>query len=74
MTNSTQKLYYLKSTLSHSGLHVITADDSYESLFKVLKSGFENKRFIVDSNVNEIFFMEMISQDTDKTLSTMVDG
>lgn len=56
--NRTLKLYYLKSNFSHFVLNAITADDSYESFFKALVSHFENKRFIVSSHVNEIFFFK----------------
>ncbi|XP_054711310.1 uncharacterized protein LOC129220901 [Uloborus diversus] len=71
--NDTQKLYYLKSTLSHSALEVVSKDDSYTSLFKALEDRFENKRFIVNSHMNELL-MEVSNQDPAKSLRSVVDG
>lgn len=72
--SSTQKLYYLKSTLSHSALNAVTVGDSYESLFKALNSRFENKNFTVSTRANEILFMEMTSQDSAKNKKGIIHG
>ncbi|GFQ67378.1 integrase catalytic domain-containing protein [Trichonephila clavata] len=68
-----QKLYYLKSTLTGISKDVITIDDSYTSLFECLKKRFENKKLIINSHFNEILSLEKFTHESAKNLRTLID-
>ncbi|GFR05022.1 DUF1758 domain-containing protein [Trichonephila clavata] len=68
-----QKLYYLKSTLTGIAKDVITIDDSYTSLFEYLKKRFENKKLIINSHFNEILSLEKFTHESAKNLRTLID-
>ncbi|GFQ83985.1 integrase catalytic domain-containing protein [Trichonephila clavata] len=68
-----QKLYYLKSTLTGIAKDVITIDDSYTSLFECLKKRFENKKLIINSHFSEILSLEKFTHESAKNLRTLID-
>ncbi|GFR06045.1 integrase catalytic domain-containing protein [Trichonephila clavata] len=68
-----QKLYYLKSTLTGIAKDVITIDDSYSSLFECLKKRFENKKLIINSHFSEILSLEKFTHESAKNLRTLID-
>ncbi|GFX50317.1 uncharacterized protein TNCV_338521 [Trichonephila clavipes] len=68
-----QKLYYLKSTLTGISKDVITIDDSYTSLFEYLKKRFENKKFIINSYFSEMLSLEKFTHESAKNLRTLID-
>ncbi|GFQ68379.1 uncharacterized protein TNCT_514811 [Trichonephila clavata] len=68
-----QKLYYLKSTLTGIAKDVIIIDDSYTSLFECLKKRFENKKLIINSHFSEILSLEKFTHESAKNLRTLID-
>ncbi|GFW36017.1 uncharacterized protein TNCV_4928811 [Trichonephila clavipes] len=71
--NDSQKLYYLKSTLTGIAKDVITIDDSYTSLFECLKKRFENKKLIINSHFSEILSLEKFTHESAKNLRTLIN-
>ncbi|GBN04194.1 hypothetical protein AVEN_188662-1 [Araneus ventricosus] len=49
--SNTQKLYYLKSSLTGEAKLIHTTADTYESLLKALEDRYENKRGVVDYQI-----------------------
>ncbi|XP_054706729.1 uncharacterized protein LOC129216539 [Uloborus diversus] len=67
------KLQYLQSCLVGEAKHLMSAEDTYDSLFKALEERYENERIIVETHVNSILKYSKIQQQSTKELRHLID-
>ncbi|GBM15293.1 hypothetical protein AVEN_210925-1 [Araneus ventricosus] len=71
--SNTQKLYYLKSSLTGEAKLIQTTDDTYKSLLKALEDRYENKRAVVDSQILSLINLEKLNYESAEDLRKLLD-
>ncbi|GBM78907.1 hypothetical protein AVEN_222466-1 [Araneus ventricosus] len=71
--SNTQKLYYLKSSLTGEVKLIQTTDDTYKSLLKALEDRYENKRAVVDSQILSLINLEKLNYESAEDLRKLLD-
>ncbi|GBN49059.1 hypothetical protein AVEN_190180-1 [Araneus ventricosus] len=71
--SNTQKLYYLKSSLTGEAKLIQTTDDTYKSLLKALEDRYENKRAVVDSQILSLINLEKLNYESAEDLRKLID-
>ncbi|GBN28332.1 hypothetical protein AVEN_118861-1, partial [Araneus ventricosus] len=71
--SNTQKLYYLKSSLTGEAKLIQTTDDTYKSLLKALEDRYVNKRAVVDSQILSLINLEKLNYDSAEYLRKLLD-
>ncbi|GBN71477.1 hypothetical protein AVEN_85918-1 [Araneus ventricosus] len=71
--SNTQKLYYLKSSLTGEAKLIQTTDDTYKSLRKALEDRYENKRAVVDSQILSLINLEKLNYESAEDLRKLLD-
>ncbi|GBN11019.1 hypothetical protein AVEN_263292-1 [Araneus ventricosus] len=73
LTN-TQKLYYLKFSLTEEAKLIQTTDETYKSLLKALEDRYENKRAIADSQILSLINLEKLKYESAEDLRKLLDA
>ncbi|GBM27121.1 hypothetical protein AVEN_12981-1 [Araneus ventricosus] len=71
--SNTQKLYYLKSSLTGEAKHIQTTDDTYKSLLKALEDRYENKIAVVDSQILSLINLKKLNYESEEDLRKLLD-
>ncbi|GBM25297.1 hypothetical protein AVEN_45925-1 [Araneus ventricosus] len=71
--SQSQKLYYLRSCLTHDARDLSSNFDNFESLYEVLITRYDNERLIVDIHVQNILKFEKIQSESAKEIRNMID-
>ncbi|GBN41377.1 hypothetical protein AVEN_182075-1 [Araneus ventricosus] len=71
--SNTQKLYYLKISLTGEAKLIQTTDDTYKSLLKALEDRYENKRAVVDSQILSLINLEKLNYESAEDLRKLLD-
>ncbi|GBN48052.1 hypothetical protein AVEN_90332-1 [Araneus ventricosus] len=71
--SQSQKLYYLKSCLTHDARDLFSNFDNFESLYEALVTRYDNERLIVDIHVQNILKFEKIQSESAKEIRNMID-
>ncbi|GFU68306.1 DUF1758 domain-containing protein [Trichonephila clavipes] len=68
-----EKLYYLRGSLKREAKIVVTADDTFHSLFKALEQRYENKRLMVNCHIKNILNIQPLKHGSGKDLRYVLD-
>ncbi|GBL84606.1 hypothetical protein AVEN_191071-1 [Araneus ventricosus] len=71
--SQSQKLYYLRSCLTHDARDLSSNFDNFESLYEALVTRYDNERLIVDIHVQNILKFEKIQSESAKEIRNMID-
>lgn len=71
--NDQQRLHYLRSCLTGEAAGIETPEESFSSLWKALETRYENRRWLVDRHLAEIFQLKSIPCESSTALRDLVN-
>ncbi|XP_058449067.1 uncharacterized protein LOC131429033 [Malaya genurostris] len=71
--NDQQRLHYLRSCLSGEAAAIETPEESFESLWTALVTRYENRRWLVDRHLADIFQLKVIQNESSVDLRELVN-
>ncbi|GFU07864.1 uncharacterized protein TNCV_3551761 [Trichonephila clavipes] len=73
LLSESQKLYYLRSCLTHEVNYLCSNFDNFDSLYEFLEKRYENERLIINIHIQNILKLEKIQNENSTEIRNMID-
>ncbi|GFX76471.1 integrase catalytic domain-containing protein [Trichonephila clavipes] len=73
LLSESQKLYYLRSCLTHEVNYLCSNFDNFNSLYEFLENRYENERLIINIHIQNILKLEKIQNENFTEIRNMID-
>ncbi|GFU86374.1 uncharacterized protein TNCV_1417261 [Trichonephila clavipes] len=73
LLSESQKLYYLRSCITHEVNYLCSNFDNFNSLYEFLENRYENERLIINMHIQNILKLEKIQNENSTEIRNMID-